>query len=101
MERGLDAAVGVVTGGTGETETGLGTKSKVTERLDLGRVGGTDKGWTVGCRTHRDFRIHLDEVGLSLDDKVDNEEGFSKVEIEKMDRIFFILPPPENPYHYL
>ena len=37
MERGLEGTVGVATG-TGEIETGVGSKSKVTERLDLGQV---------------------------------------------------------------
>ena len=100
MERGLDGAVGVATGGTGAIGTGVGSKSKATERLNLRRVFGTDKVWTVGRRTRREFRIHLNDEGLSLDDEVDNEEGFSKVEIEEMDRRFFTLPPPENPHRH-
>ena len=96
----MDGTGGVATGGTGETETGVGTKSKVTKRLDLGRDAGTDKVWTSGRRTRRDFRIHLDEEGGGLDGERDNEEGFSKVEIEEMDRSFFTLPPPENPHRH-
>ena len=97
MGRGLGAAIGVATGGTG---TGLGIKLKVTERLDMGQVAGIDKGWTVGRQTRQDFRIHREEVRLSFDDVEDNEEDFSKVEIEELDRSFFTLPPPENPHHY-
>ena len=101
MERGWDGAGGVATGGTGGTEIRLGSKLKETERLDLGRVAGMDKGWTVKRQIRWDFRIHLDEVGLSLVDEVDIKEGVSKVNIEEIDRSFFTLPPPENPQHYL
>ena len=77
-------------------------KIKVPERLDLGKVFGTDNVCTVEWQTRRDFRIHLDDEGLSLlDDEVDNEEGCSKVEIEEMDRSFFTLPPPEKSHRYL
>ena len=87
--------------GTGVIGIGVGSKSKVTERLDLGRVFGTDKGWNGERRTRQDLRIHLDDEGLSFDDEVDNKESCSKVEIEEMDRSFFTLPPPENPHRYL
>ena len=95
----MDGAVGVATG-TGATGIGVGSKSKATERLDLRRVFGTDKVWTVGRRTRRDCRIHLDDEGGSLDDEGDNKVGFSKVEFEEMESRFFTLPPPENPHHY-
>ena len=50
LERGMEGAVGAASG-TGETGTGVGSESEVTERLDLGRVFGTDKACTFEFRT--------------------------------------------------
>ena len=80
-------AVGV-TSGTGTGVAGVGSKLKVTERLDRGYVSGTDSICTLDFRT-------------LLNDEVDNEEGCSRVEIKEIDKRFFTLPPPENPHHYL
>ena len=100
MERGLDGAVDVATG-TGVIGTVGGTKSKVTKCLDLQRVFRTDNVCTGEWHTRQDLRINLDEEGLSLlDDEKANEEGWSKVEIEEINRSFFILPPLENPHRY-
>ena len=94
----MDGAIGVAIGGTDATR--IGSKLKATVCLDLRRIFGTDNGWTVGRRTRRDCRIHLDEEGGSLDDEVDNEVGCSKVELEEMESMFFTLAPLENPLHY-
>ena len=91
----MDGAIGVAIGGI--DAMGTGSKLKATVCLDRRRLFGTDNGWTVGRRTRRDCRIHLDEGGL--DDEIDNEEGCSKVELEEMESMF-TLPPPENPRHY-
>ena len=76
------------TGGTGGT--GTGTKSNLLERLDLGRVGGTDIGRT-GVRSSGEGRGMGDDAG--------NVEWISKLEIEEMESTF-TLPPSENPLHY-
>ena len=61
---------------------------KETGRLNRGYVSRTDSVRTFDLQT-------------LLDDKVDNEEGFSRREIDKMDKRLFTLPSPENPHHYL
>ena len=96
----MDGAIGVGIGGTEATGIVLVSKLKATDCLDVRRVFGTDNCWTVGRRTRRDCRIHLDDEGGSLDDEVDNEVGCSKVELEEMESRFFTLPPLENPLHY-
>ena len=80
-------AVTFVTGGTG---TGTGTKSNLTEHLDLRRVGGTDSGWT-GVRSSGE--------GRGIVDDADKTDWVSRVKIEEMESTF-TLPPPENPLHY-
>ena len=71
----MERAVGVATetGETGTGAAGVGLKLKVTERLDLGYVFGTDSGCTVDFTTRLD-----DEFRTVLDDEVDNEEGCSQ-----------------------
>ena len=96
----MDGAIGLEIGGIDATGIVVGSKLKATVCLDLRRVVGTDNFWTLGRRTRRDCRIHLDDEGGSLDDEGDNEVGFSKVEFEEMESRFFTLPPPENPHHY-
>ena len=68
----MDGAIGVAIGGTDATGIGLGSKLKATDCLDFRLVFGTDNCWTVGRRTRRDCRIHLDDEGGSLDDEGDN-----------------------------
>ena len=88
MDRGCDAVRGLGTGGTGGT--GTGTKSNLSERLDLGRVGGTDIGRTG---------VQSSGEGRGIVDDADNRDWVSRVEIEEMESTF-TLPPPENPLHY-
>ena len=96
----MDSAIGVARGGTDATGIGSGSKLKATDCLDVRRVFGTDNCWTVGRRTRRDCRIHLDDEGGSFDEEVDNEVGCSNAELEEMESMFFTLPPLENPLHY-
>ena len=83
-------AGGLETGGTVGTGRGTGTKSNLTERLDLGRVGGIDNGWTG---------VRCSGEGRGSDDDGDNKDWVSSVEIKEMESIF-TLSPAENPLHY-